>query len=283
MKKNIIIISIIFILFLVSFCGCVDEDIKNNDDETELIINFFNVVPFIITEGEEAFLSWNVTGASIVSINMGIGIVNSSGTIIITPNQNTTYIIRASNNNKSLNASVDIIVEKQEKDDESNINDPPNGLTIDGPDFGHQHTAYMFNATAYDPNENDKLHYIFNWGDGTSDTSDYKASETIVEISHDWSIYGIYSINVYAEDESNTRSETKTHIIYIDVHLINGVINGYLLDQNSDGIFDRFYNYANENETNIQKQMDGTYLIDSNGDDEWDYNYNFWIDKLKEI
>jgi hypothetical protein len=159
-------------------------------------------------------------------------------------------------------------------------NNPPNGLKIEGPDFGHQHTAYMFNATAYDPDINDTLHYTFNWGDGKSDTSEYEKSEIIVEISHDWSTYGIYSINVYAEDESNARSETKTHIIYIDVHPIDDEIQGYLIDENSDGIFDRFYNYATGNETNIQKQDDGTYLIDSDGDGNWDYIYDIETDTL---
>jgi hypothetical protein len=39
------------------------------------------------------------------------------------------------------------------------------------------------------------------------------------------------------------------------------------------GIPSRNYNYT-KNETNVQKQANGTYLIDSNGDGKWDYTFD---------
>jgi len=159
-------------------------------------------------------------------------------------------------------------------------NNPPDDLIIKGPDFGHQNTAYMFNATAYDPDENDSIRYNFKWGDGKEYKSEYNQTGITYQISHDWTTYGIYEIDVYAEDESNARSETKTLTIYIDVHPIDDEIEGYLLDENSDGTFDRFLNYATENETIVQKQNDGTYLIDADGDGNWDYIYDIETDTL---
>jgi PKD repeat protein len=159
-------------------------------------------------------------------------------------------------------------------------NNPPNNLKINGPTFGHQNTAYLFNVTVYDPDVNDSIIYNFKWGDGDSHISDSIKSEINYEISHDWKKYGIYEIEIYAEDESNTRSETETHTIYIDVHTIDDEIRGYLLDENSDETFDRFFNYITGNETNIQKQDDGTYLIDIDGDGNWDYIYNIDTKKL---
>jgi len=159
-------------------------------------------------------------------------------------------------------------------------NNPPDDLIIEGPDFGHQNTAYLFNVTANDPDENDSIRYNFKWGDGKENKSEYNQTGITHQISHDWKTYGVYEIDVYAEDESNSRSETKTHIIYIDVHPIDDEIQGYLLDENSDGTFDRFFNNATGNETIVQKQNDGTYLIDADGDGNWDYIYNIKTDTL---
>jgi hypothetical protein len=211
MKKINVLIIISFFTFLIFFSGCINE---NNEDGKELYINFFNVNPSIIIKGETANLSWNVSGASSVNINMGIGNVGLFGSRIILPNKNTTYVLTASNLNHSINASVYIIVESQDFDDETDFNNPPNDLTISGENNGYINTSYLFDIISFDP-DNDLIKYHIDWDDGESYSSDYMESGFIYKISHKWINEGIYEIKVYAEDKTNIITETKKHIITI--------------------------------------------------------------------
>ena len=43
---------------------------------------------------------------------------------------------------------------------------------------------------------------------------------------------------------------------------------------NNDGTYDFFYDNITGEERNVEKQSDGTYLIDSDGDGNWDYIYD---------
>jgi len=60
-------------------------------------INSFTVNPGTIQEGQSATLSWNVLNADSVSIDQGIGIVSSSGSRVVSPDQSTTYELTATN------------------------------------------------------------------------------------------------------------------------------------------------------------------------------------------
>ena len=53
-----------------------------------------------------------------------------------------------------------------------------------------------------------------------------------------------------------------------------------LIDHGKDGTYDVFYNNVTEDETDVEKQENGTYLIDSDGDGEWDYYYDPETNKL---
>jgi hypothetical protein len=39
-------------------------------------------------------------------------------------------------------------------------------------------------------------------------------------------------------------------------------------------MYDRFYSNSTRQETTVQRQANGMYLIDSNGDGTWEYRYN---------
>lgn len=65
-----------------------------------------------IMMGQEAALSWNVTGAKSVSINPDIGNVDASGTQSVSPGETTTYTLTAFNDNGNSTASVTISVTK---------------------------------------------------------------------------------------------------------------------------------------------------------------------------
>lgn len=60
-------------------------------------INFFTVDPTTIAPGDQAILSWNVSGAVSVQINQGIGNVSSVGQAPVSPNSTTIYTLTATN------------------------------------------------------------------------------------------------------------------------------------------------------------------------------------------
>lgn len=61
------------------------------------VINQFSLSPNSIVPGGSATLQWNVSGASTVSINQGIGTVSSVGQMSVRPSLSTDYQIVATN------------------------------------------------------------------------------------------------------------------------------------------------------------------------------------------
>ena len=94
-------------LLVVGLSGCGEE---TNKTANPIIINNFGVSPTYIELGETANLTWDITGATTVSIDNDIGTVGLTGTRIIQPTQNTTYTLTASNSTASITATTKIIV-----------------------------------------------------------------------------------------------------------------------------------------------------------------------------
>jgi hypothetical protein len=61
------------------------------------VVNSFTASPPSITAGSSATLSWNVSNATSVAIDPGVGTFASSGTTIVLPVATTTYILTATN------------------------------------------------------------------------------------------------------------------------------------------------------------------------------------------
>jgi len=74
------------------------------------VIVSFGADQAIINQGDSALLSWNVSGATTVSIDPGIGSVALTGSRIISPGGTTTYILTATNSAGSTQASTQIAV-----------------------------------------------------------------------------------------------------------------------------------------------------------------------------
>jgi len=70
------------------------------------VISSFVATPSIISLGNSTTLSWNVSNATSVSINQGVGTVSSSGSTIISPPTTLTYTLTVSNANGSLTAAA---------------------------------------------------------------------------------------------------------------------------------------------------------------------------------
>ncbi|UCF12799.1 MAG: DUF11 domain-containing protein, partial [Thermoplasmatales archaeon] len=151
-------------------------------------------------------------------------------------------------------------------------NNPPTQPTLDGPTFGHKQTSLDYDVVSTDL-DNDTIRYVFDWGDDTNTTTEYLTNGTTTTQNHSWSTYNEYLITVYAEDINNAISGITTYTVLIDVHPIDDIIIGELIDLNSNNTWDVFYNDATGNQTIVGRE-NNTYLIDSDGDGKWDYAYN---------
>jgi hypothetical protein len=75
-------------------------------------ITSFDASPNSIKAGESAVLNWHVAGVSKVTIDPGIGAVESTGTSPVSPAKTTTYKLTASNGEKKDMAYCTVTVEK---------------------------------------------------------------------------------------------------------------------------------------------------------------------------
>jgi len=76
----------------------------------ELVVNSFDASPGSIFKGESSTLSWNVSGATVVSIAPGMGNVAVSGTRVVSPSMTTTYTLIATNRAGSASAEAEVMV-----------------------------------------------------------------------------------------------------------------------------------------------------------------------------
>ena len=74
------------------------------------VIGSFTATPAAISAGQSSTLQWAVTGATVVTINQGVGTVNTSGTLSVSPSDNKTYILSASNGGSPVTATATLSV-----------------------------------------------------------------------------------------------------------------------------------------------------------------------------
>ena len=70
----------------------------------------FSVEPSVVERGQAATLRWSVNNATSISIDNGVGDVQSSGTRRITPAETTTYRLSASGPNGVVNGTTTVTV-----------------------------------------------------------------------------------------------------------------------------------------------------------------------------
>jgi hypothetical protein len=73
-------------------------------------ISIFNATPGSVLAGRNSTLRWEVSGATTVSIDQGIGTVSASGTIVVAPTKTTIYTLTVSNSNGVVTHNVQITV-----------------------------------------------------------------------------------------------------------------------------------------------------------------------------
>ena len=136
---------------------------------------------------------------------------------------------------------------------------------------GKQNIEYSFTVFSTDPN-NDAIKYIFKWGDGQTNETEYLSNGTIYVQTHKWTTSGIFKITVFAIDSNYVVSDSVDFDILIDV--IYCLDFGYLIDKNSDGTYDLFYSNQTKTMTDTQKQDYDFYLLNYDEDSDWDYIYD---------
>jgi len=73
-------------------------------------VNSFVAAPNSIQKGETSTLAWNVSNATSVSINQGIGTVVAAGSVVVSPTTTTTYTITAVGGGSTATAQVTVSV-----------------------------------------------------------------------------------------------------------------------------------------------------------------------------
>jgi hypothetical protein len=127
-----------------------------------------------------------------------------------------------------------------------------------------------------DPDD-DSLQYIFNWGDGETTTTSYYPSGTPTTQMHSWNAPGHYIITVKASD-NNIESEVASVDMLIDILYVQNI--GYLIAEGNDGKYNGFYGSKAGIKTEVEMLDNGNYLLDINGDDIWNYEYDPESDEL---
>jgi len=74
------------------------------------VVNSFDANPGSISLGASSTLSWNVSGATTVSIDQGIGSVALTGTRVVSPSTTMVYTLTATNAGGSITATAQVIV-----------------------------------------------------------------------------------------------------------------------------------------------------------------------------
>jgi hypothetical protein len=74
-----------------------------------------------------------------------------------------------------------------------------------GPTSGFRRVSYAYSASTTDP-DGDAIRYTFDWGDGTTTTTNRVASGTPVSASKSWRLAGTYAVRVRATDSYDAQS-----------------------------------------------------------------------------
>ncbi len=104
--KRFPFLSLSLLALLILIPGCFTLTPTPYPAGTTPVIMVFSNFPSSINPGDSTTLLWNVTGATSVSIDQGIGQVDVAGTRVISPAQSTVYTISATNSAGTVTRTV---------------------------------------------------------------------------------------------------------------------------------------------------------------------------------
>jgi hypothetical protein len=112
--KRFAFFSLPLVLLLILIPGCITIPAQSPDpippSGKPSVIQEFSSNPSTIDSGGTSTLLWNVTGATSVSIDQGIGLVDAAGTRVVSPATSTVYTISATNSIGTVTRSAVIMV-----------------------------------------------------------------------------------------------------------------------------------------------------------------------------
>jgi hypothetical protein len=146
-------------------------------------------------------------------------------------------------------------------------NTPPDIPIITGPVFGTINRPFLFNVTI-DDLDNDLLEIAINWGDKTNSSLLDKISDTTIQVNHSWTTAGPYTIQARTSDSYTWSSLSEFMILINTIYFPNF---GYILDQNNDGIYDKYLTLKQDELLVLEAASATSYGLDIDGDTEWDY------------
>lgn len=112
-------------------------------------IGSFNANPDIVEKGKSSVLTWDVTSATKVSIEPGIGTVSLTGSQRIFPDKNTTYFLKATNEAGSVDATKVVYVQESSTPPSSAPIPMPKQISpADGTVFDNSTSGATFKWTA---------------------------------------------------------------------------------------------------------------------------------------
>ncbi len=112
-QKTLILLSLVLMVGLASGCITITVPKKSVPQATVPIVNSFAASPVKITAGQRTTLTWDVSGATTVTIQPEIGGVGASGSVQLAPPVTTTYILTATNAAGSTHGLVTVTVTKE--------------------------------------------------------------------------------------------------------------------------------------------------------------------------
>ena len=134
-----------------------------------------------IETGESVTLSWEVSDATSISINQGIGTVPATGSVVVTPDATTTYVLTATGDRSTATATVTVTVQQP---DVSTIT-----LTADGEMSGYIRSSGVERTIGIYVGDDDANRDI--QGFLTYDISDIPDDAVITRVIIDLSTYDI--------------------------------------------------------------------------------------------
>ena len=111
MKKLLLIMPFLLLALACWPFGTTSTSTSTTDSSAKPAIVAFTATPNSITAGQSTVLMWNVTNATSVQIDQGVGTgLAVAGTLTVTPTTTTTYKLTSSNSAGSQEASITVSV-----------------------------------------------------------------------------------------------------------------------------------------------------------------------------
>lgn len=165
---------------------------------TSVRIDSFTASHAAIAKGDSVTLAWNVSNATTVSIDQGVGSVSPVGTALVTPGATTTYKLSATGGGSTVDAKITITVQQSMSG---------NTITADSEVSGYVRSSGAY-TTGFVYVGDDSSNRDFQ-GFVTFDISHIPSNATITRVTIDLSTYetpydppfaGLGCLSAYAQD-----------------------------------------------------------------------------------